>query len=93
MSKQSMHKNKQANTNKLKGIYQDCFYCRPALRYVYMLEFHPSLGLASRVSESLQNALKVKKDTFFSWAAPYTTSKIGLLNATLIDKKIIRENT
>ena len=24
-----------------------------------MLEFHPSLGLASRVYESLQNALKV----------------------------------
>ncbi|CAH3180891.1 unnamed protein product [Porites lobata] len=32
---------------------------RPALKYIYMLEFHPSLGLASRVYESLQNALKM----------------------------------
>ena len=35
------------------------FCHRPALRYVYMLEFHPSLGLASRVYEALQSALKV----------------------------------
>lgn len=32
---------------------------RPALRYVYMLEFHPSLGLASRVYEALQSALNM----------------------------------
>ena len=29
-----------------------------------MLEFHPSLGLASRVDEALQNALKVRKALF-----------------------------
>ena len=36
-----------------------CVIHSPALKYVYMLEFHSSLGLASRIYEALQNAFKV----------------------------------
>lgn len=32
---------------------------RPALRNIYMLEFHPSLSIASRVPEALKYALQV----------------------------------
>ena len=35
-----------------------CIY-RPALRNIYMLEFHPSLSIASRVPEALKYALQV----------------------------------
>jgi len=36
------------------------FYCRPALRNIFMLEFHPSLSLASRIPEALKYVLQVR---------------------------------
>lgn len=54
---------------------------RPALRYVYMLEFHPSLALASRVSESLQNALKM----FIQLHKPKSTGEIISLERGLYE--------
>ncbi|XP_068750634.1 uncharacterized protein [Montipora capricornis] len=54
---------------------------RPALNYIYMLEFHPSLGLASRVYEALQNALKV----FIQLHKPKCTGEVISLEHRLFE--------
>ncbi|XP_074637432.1 uncharacterized protein LOC141895506 [Acropora palmata] len=54
---------------------------RPALNYIYMLEFHPSLGMASRVHEALQNALKM----FIQIHKPKTTGEMISLESRLFE--------
>ena len=38
---------------------------RPILKYVYMLEFHPSLALAAAVPKAIQHVLQVKRSLHF----------------------------